>query len=61
MLVLTRKKDEQFIVRHDIVVTVLSIQGGRVKLGIEAPPDVSIKRVELPPELAGADVEIIHQ
>jgi carbon storage regulator CsrA len=29
-----------------VVVTVLSIQGGRVKLGVEAPAEVSIKRKE---------------
>lgn len=61
MLVLTRRKDEQVVIRQDIVITILSIQGGRVKLGIKAPEDVSIRRVELPPELAGTDVEIVRQ
>jgi carbon storage regulator len=47
MLVLSRKPGETIIVGEDIVVTVVSINGNRIKLGIEAPPEVSIKRREL--------------
>jgi carbon storage regulator len=46
MLVLTRKSDESIFIGENIVITVLSVQGGRIKLGIEAPADVPIKRVE---------------
>lgn len=47
MLVLTRKQGEQIRVGEDICVTVLAIEGKRVRLGLTAPGDVSILRVEL--------------
>ena len=53
MLVLTRKKAESIVVfRSDgedsgIRIVVLEISRGIVKLGIEAPPDVSIHRMEV--------------
>lgn len=47
MLVLTRKLDESIIIGDDIEVKVISIEKGIVKLGIEAPRDVSIVRNEL--------------
>lgn len=47
MLVLTRKKDEKVLI-GDIVVHILRVGGNFVRLGIEAPPDVNIKRGELP-------------
>tara|TARA_R110002095_G_scaffold91424_2_gene79799 strand:- start:4776 stop:4979 length:204 start_codon:yes stop_codon:yes gene_type:complete len=50
MLVLTRKKDEQIRIADDIVVTVLRARGGKVKLGIECPRKVPIRRSEVPIE-----------
>jgi carbon storage regulator len=47
MLVLTRKQGEQIRVGDNICVTVLAIEGNRVRLGLTAPADVSILRVEL--------------
>ena len=47
MLVLTRKIGERVVIGHDIEVTVLKIQGSRVKLGIRGPADVPIHRKEL--------------
>ena len=47
MLVLSRKKNESILIGDAITVTVISIQGCRVRLGIEAPDDVSIKRQEI--------------
>jgi carbon storage regulator len=47
MLVLTRKVDEQIIVGDNITITVVAIQGNRVKLGIQAPSNVTILRSEL--------------
>ena len=46
VLVLSRKKDESIII-GDIVVTVKEVRGNRVKLGIQAPGDVKILRMEL--------------
>lgn len=47
MLVLSRKKDEKIHIGNDIVLVVVDIVKGKVKLGIEAPKEVSIKREEL--------------
>ena len=46
MLVLTRKLNEKLQIGDDIIVTVVSINKGQVKLGIEAPDNVSVTRKE---------------
>ncbi len=50
MLVLTRKKNEQIRIADDIVLTVVRIHGGKVKLGIECPRSIPIRRNEVPVE-----------
>lgn len=47
MLVLSRKLDESIRIGKDILITVISIDRNRVKLGIVAPRDISIVRTEL--------------
>jgi len=47
MLVLSRKRGEKIIIGDQIVVTVLEIQGNKVRLGIEAPDEVEIHRYEV--------------
>jgi carbon storage regulator len=47
MLVLARKESEQIVIGEGIVLTVLRIEHGRVRIGIEAPPDVHVVRDEL--------------
>ncbi len=47
MLVLSRKDTERILIGDAIVVTVVKIQGGVVRLGIEAPPEIVIAREEL--------------
>lgn len=47
MLVLSRKQDEKIIIGDNISLMVISIQGDKVRLGIEAPKDVSIHRQEV--------------
>lgn len=47
MLVLARKLDESIIVGDNITIKVISIDKGVVKLGIDAPREVSIIRTEL--------------
>jgi carbon storage regulator CsrA len=47
MLVLTRRLDEQILVGDHIRITVIGIQGKRVRLGIAAPAGVVIRRTEL--------------
>lgn len=52
MLVLTRKRGEVIEINGNIRVTVVSVQGNRVRLGIEAPGDVPIRRTEVVIELS---------
>jgi carbon storage regulator len=47
MLVLTRKAQEQIIIQDHIKLTITAIQGNRVQIGIEAPPEVKVLRGEL--------------
>jgi carbon storage regulator len=47
MLVLNRKTGEKIHVGDNITITVLEVQGNRVRIGIDAPTDVAILRAEL--------------
>lgn len=47
MLVLTRKAGEKFVIGDNITITLVSCEGGRVRIGIEAPRDVAVLRGEL--------------
>lgn len=47
MLVLSRKKDEKIIIGDNITIMVIEIRGDKVRLGIEAPKDVSVHRQEV--------------
>jgi carbon storage regulator len=47
MLVLTRKPRQGIWIGDNVHIMVLDIAHGRVKIGIEAPPDVEIDREEL--------------
>ncbi|MCW8896367.1 MAG: carbon storage regulator CsrA [Sulfurimonas sp.] len=56
MLVLSRKADESIILGEDIIIKVISIEKGVVKLGVEAPKNVSIVRNELFEDLKDANI-----
>lgn len=47
MLVLSRKKDEKIIIGDNIAIMIVDIQGDKVRLGIEAPREVSVHREEI--------------
>jgi len=49
MLVLSRRVDESIRIGNDIKITVTKIAGGNVRLGIQAPDEMSILRDELLP------------
>jgi len=50
MLVLSRKQAERIRLGDSIVVTIVRVSGDKVRLGIEAPPDVIVLRDELEDE-----------
>ena len=47
MLVLSRKTNEALVINDNIRIHVVSIKGDRVRLGIEAPLDVTVDRAEI--------------
>ncbi|PVX38819.1 carbon storage regulator CsrA [Pasteurella langaaensis DSM 22999] len=47
MLILTRKVGESLLIGDDISITVLSVRGNQVKIGVNAPKDVSVHREEI--------------
>lgn len=47
MLVLTRRLDESLVIDENIIITILAIEGEKVKIGISAPLEVSVLRKEL--------------
>ena len=47
MLVLTRKLGESVRIGDDVVVTVVGVRGNQIRLGIDAPQEVKIRREEI--------------
>ena len=60
MLVLSRKLHEKVFIGDGICVTVVDIDRGKIRLGIEAPKEVLILREELKPVPAPAPVELLR-
>lgn len=52
MLILTRKEDQSIRIGEDIRITVVSVGGGHVRLGIEAPRDLAVHRSEIYDKIA---------
>ena len=47
MLILTRKMGETLTIGEDIRIKVLSVKGGQVRIGIDAPREISVNREEI--------------
>ncbi|MEO2209834.1 carbon storage regulator CsrA [Paenibacillus amylolyticus] len=47
MLVLSRKKGESIVIQDEIEITVLSVEGDNIRIGIKAPKDIEIFRKEV--------------
>ncbi len=58
MLVLSRRKNESIMIDDHIVITVVEIRGDKVRLGIDAPKDVSVHRREVYDAINGQNVEV---
>lgn len=57
MLILTRKRDESIIINGNIEIQIMSIEEGKVKIGIEAPKDIEIFRSEVFEKIEAANQE----
>jgi carbon storage regulator len=53
VLVLSRKKNETIVIDENIEVTIVSVHGDRVSLGIQAPRTIPVHRSELHRKIAG--------
>ncbi|SUC31037.1 Carbon storage regulator [Providencia rettgeri] len=47
ILILTRKPTEVVVIGDDIKVTILGVKGNQVRIGIDAPKDISVHREEI--------------
>ncbi|SMF40071.1 carbon storage regulator, CsrA [Alteromonadaceae bacterium Bs31] len=47
MLILTRRNNEAIKIGDNVTITVLAIRGSQVRLGIEAPREISVHREEI--------------
>jgi carbon storage regulator len=47
MLILTRRVGEKLIIGENVTVTVLSVKGNQVRIGVDAPRDVKVNREEI--------------
>ncbi|MGD9732182.1 MAG: carbon storage regulator CsrA [Desulfamplus sp.] len=57
MLVLTRKIEEEIKIGDNIVIKVLDVEGGSVKIGIDAPRDIVILRMEILEQVQKENIE----
>ncbi len=56
MLILTRKLGESVVIGDNIKITVTDIRSSQIKLGIDAPKDVTVNREEVAKEVKGGNV-----
>jgi|TARA_B110000467_G_scaffold104478_1_gene94866 carbon storage regulator len=47
MLVLSRNTNESIIIGNDVTITIVAIQGDKVRLGIDAPREIPVHRLEV--------------
>jgi carbon storage regulator len=60
MLVLTRRPGEEIVIDGNIRITVVSVKGDRIRIGIEAPPSVVVDRQEIHERRQHAPHQVPH-
>ncbi|HOJ63332.1 MAG TPA: carbon storage regulator CsrA [Spirochaetota bacterium] len=60
MLILSRKENQSIMIGDNIEITIVSIKGDHVKIGINAPTDVKVFRKEIFEEIQNANKEAVN-
>ena len=60
MLILTRRVGESLKIGDDVTITVLSVRGHQVRIGIDAPREVSVHREEIYAKINGLELDDIR-
>ncbi len=47
MLILTRRVGESLIIGDDVVINILGVKGNQVRIGVDAPKEISVHREEI--------------
>jgi carbon storage regulator len=55
VLILTRKVGESVMIGNDVSITVLRVKGNQVRLGVNAPKDISVQREEIIKRIAAGN------
>lgn len=58
MLVLSRKTNESIVINDSISIVIVEIRGDKVRLGVEAPKDVSVHRKEVYDAIKNYDLKV---
>jgi len=59
MLILTRKIGESIIISDNVKVTVLGVEGRQIRVGIDAPKEISVHREEIYDKIAAENASIV--
>ncbi len=60
MLILTRKIGESIIIGDNVKVVVLGVEGRQIRLGIEAPKEISVHRKEIYDKIAAEKASMVR-
>ncbi len=61
MLVLSRKSNQNIVIGDDIIIKVVRLEGDVVKIGIQAPPSISVHRQEVYDEIQKNNKTAVHR
>jgi carbon storage regulator len=59
MLILTRNVGQSIMIGDEVTVTITAVQGGQVKIGIDAPRDISVHREEVYARILREEKEVV--